>query len=306
MTSPKRHLRYRTALAGVLVIAGSAACTTTVTIPAPPDASPASPALEGRRLNTVILGDSFAAGRGNGLYSTIVPRSCTQSSESWGEKLVRKLHETDHVTGALTNVSCTGATTYDVLYRQVPAVKSDTDLVLLQIGGNDIGVDQVLQNCLLGCNPSTELQRALRLLPGVYRRINEIITTVHNVAPQAKILVTDYPDLVGDPTNWNGFKCLNFLTADMATALRSIVSSGARMYASFARQFNILYVSQQAAVRGHNWCDTSDTWITGLTHYERDGTKRDLGSIYAFHPLDTAHQAIATSARQELIRAYGG
>lgn len=288
------------------LISMSLACTTTVTIAAPPDTHPPSPALAGRQLDTVILGDSFAAGRGNGLYNPSAPISCTQSSESWGEKLVRTLHTTDQVSGTLTNVSCSGATTIGVLERQVLAVTSQTDLVLLQIGGNDIGVSELFFNCIVSCDPAAELAKARRILPDVSERIGKIIDIIHGVAPSATILIADYPDLVGDPTPWGSGKCLGFITAEMARALRSIVDSGVRMYSRFALRPNVLTVSERKVLRGHNWCDTAEPWISGLTHFERDGTKRDLGSIFAFHPLDAAHQAIATEARQKLILGFGG
>lgn len=294
---------FVTACCAFVLIAATAGCT--VTIPAPVDSSPASPVLEGRQLNTVILGDSFAAGRGDGPYNPGVIDFCTQSPQSWGEKLVRKLHETDHVTGSLVNMSCNGDTTYDVLSYQLRAVDAQTDLVLLQIGGNDIGIDQIFLSCFLGCDTAAELRSAQRRLPGIFKRLGRIIDSIHTVAPNATVLVTDYPDLVGDPATWNDGKCLGFITPEMGTALRSMVADGSRMYASLTRNFNVTFVSERAVIAGHNWCDTDASWISGLTHYESDGRRRDLWSIFAFHPLDQAHQAIATEARQQLIRYFG-
>lgn len=58
----------------------------------------------------------------------------------------------------MVDVTCSGATTLEMTQPQtfsdgvnppqLDAVAADTDLVTLQIGGNDIGFAEVLQTCL--------------------------------------------------------------------------------------------------------------------------------------------------------------
>ncbi len=279
-----------------------AACT--VSFPVHPDPAAPASAFAGRNLDVVILGDSFISGKANGPYEPGVVSYCYQSAESWAKKLVRTLHGVDGVTGSVTDVSCNGATTSGVRYGQITAVTADTDLVLLQVGGNDLSVDLLLLNCLLGCDPEAEYQDAVARLGAIRKNLLGIIDAVHARAPKATVLLSDYPDLVGDPESWNGASCLGFVTPEMGRALRKLTAEGAAMYAGLKLRLRVATVSMRDAVRGHNHCDVAEPWISGLTHYERDGTKRTILEIHAFHPMDAAHQATATAARQRLIEYY--
>src|ERR1700753_2955176 len=98
------------------------------------------------------LGDSYASG----------PLTPNQSLDPLG--CLRSDHNYAHLTAAakaltLTDVSCSGATTADMTEAQNvepgPAnppqfngLSASTNVVSLQIGGNDIGFSEVIENCI--------------------------------------------------------------------------------------------------------------------------------------------------------------
>lgn len=45
-------------------------------------------------------------------------------------------------------IACSGAVIQDVLTKQVPNVQQDTDMVTLSIGGNDLGIEAILDGCI--------------------------------------------------------------------------------------------------------------------------------------------------------------
>lgn len=96
------------------------------------------------------MGDSYTAGPGAGDLDPSNSGDCVRSVGSYGPQL-----QNDWIyTGAsqLSFLACTGAVTDDVLNTQIPEVSSDPppDLVLITIGGNDIGFSKIAKACLVG------------------------------------------------------------------------------------------------------------------------------------------------------------
>ncbi len=302
MKDSSRRPSPRLLLATALTALSGIATTCTISVPTPTPPTTPFADFAGRRMNTVILGDSFASGVANGPYSTTAPAYCMRSPESWGEKLYRTLQTIDHTTGSVTNMSCSGASTQSVQYSQLKAVRTDTDLVLLQVGGNDFGVVSMFIECLLGCDAQQLLARSLGQVREVRSRLVELLSDISAAAPNATIVITDYPDLVGDPSRWNGASCMGVVSPATADALHKLVDVGEQMFRSLARIPHVVYVSQRAALAGHNQCDVGTPWVSGLEHYERDLTKRVLPDLVPLHLMDPAHNATAVAAREALIQ----
>ena len=96
------------------------------------------------------MGDSYTAGPGAGDLDPSNQGDCVRSVGSYGVQL-----QNDWVyTGAsqLSFLACTGAVADDVSSKQIPEVSSDPppDLVLITIGGNDIGFAKIAKSCLVG------------------------------------------------------------------------------------------------------------------------------------------------------------
>jgi len=93
----------------------------------------------------VALGDSYSAG--NGANSTNLDASCNRNTYAYPYLLTQQKGYT------LTFVACAGAVTGDVINSQVNSVTSDTKLVTITIGGNDIGFTNLIIACTtLGCS----------------------------------------------------------------------------------------------------------------------------------------------------------
>lgn len=96
------------------------------------------------QLDVVVLGDSYAAGSG----SADGDRSpCDRSPTTWGERYADGLR-TSGVDVAVRNAACSGAFVHD-LDRQLTAVTDETDLVVLTIGGNDVGFAGIVSQCFV-------------------------------------------------------------------------------------------------------------------------------------------------------------
>jgi hypothetical protein len=152
----------------------------------------------------VGLGDSFAAGPLIPNQS-LSPLGCLRSSKNFARLAAASEGHT------LTDVSCSGARTTHMTASQSTsagtnppqfnALTVDTRIVSLQIGGNDIGFTEILQNCATANPFGRPCQN--RYNPGgndeIARRINEtapkvaaVIQGIRAKSPAAQILVVNY------------------------------------------------------------------------------------------------------------------
>lgn len=135
------------------------------------------------------LGDSYASGYGVPPYS-----ACGRSQSAYAVQLDgrEKVTLDDFV-------ACAGATTVTVVSGgQLSALDSDTDLVTISVGGNDIGWSATVGACLGGTDPQCAASLALtrakitNLLPGL---LDTVYSGVAAGAPHAHVMVTGYPRL---------------------------------------------------------------------------------------------------------------
>ena len=140
-----------------------------------------------------VLGDSFGSGYGVPPYSPDAP-ACGRSQSAYGVLVDgrARLRLDDFV-------ACAGATTTSLVAGgQLAALDGDTDLVLLSIGGNDIGWSEAVTACLGGtdeqCAGAVALVRARigTVLPGLLYTLH---AQVADAAPHARVIVTGYPRL---------------------------------------------------------------------------------------------------------------
>lgn len=146
----------------------------------------------------VALGSSFAAGPGIPPPKPGNAPACGRSADNYATQVAARLKLT------LTDVTCSGSTTADILTTpqsgqgpQIDAVTSSTSLVTMTIGGNDVNYLGSLfayscQNS--GGTSCAEVDRAAmdRALTTVGGKIGAVITAVRDRAPDARILVVDY------------------------------------------------------------------------------------------------------------------
>lgn len=136
----------------------------------------------------VALGDSYSSGVGAERYFS-GSGACLRSPQSYVHQLGRRVSSFR---------ACAGASTGDVLGRQLKAFPRDTRLVTITIGGNDAGFADVLDSCLFGARPVCHRrvgdaeQFVRRDLPARLRRVYEAIRAR---APRASVVVVGYPRL---------------------------------------------------------------------------------------------------------------
>jgi lysophospholipase L1-like esterase len=110
----------------------------------------AAPAVARAADEYVALGDSFTAGPL--IPAQIAPFGCLKSNNNFAHLAARRLGV------SLKDPSCSGAETEDMTQPQgvtpgpnppqFDSLSAETDIVTLQIGGNDIGFSSIAQSCL--------------------------------------------------------------------------------------------------------------------------------------------------------------
>jgi len=109
--------------------------------PAPSTSDPTgSPAIR-----WVALGDSYSAGTGEARSG-----GCATSDASYASQLAASLGSD----ASMTSAACSGATTADVLDRQLAQVTGHTTMVTITVGGDDVGFASIAEQCVLGACPA--------------------------------------------------------------------------------------------------------------------------------------------------------
>lgn len=154
--------------------------------------------------NYVSLGDSFVSGPFIPLQR-LDPLTCFKSTQNYPSVLARRLGIAN-----FRDISCGGAQTEDMAGAQsgipgqsVPqfsALKADTDLVTVSIGGNDIGFMDIIVTCAgksladpqgAPCRAHFGDQLAARVA-AVAPKVANVLAGIKQRSPKAKIVVVGY------------------------------------------------------------------------------------------------------------------
>lgn len=297
-------MSWRARIAGVAVVVAvllagcssapddAAPTRTTPTASPPPSPTPDLPAVR----SYVAIGDSFTAGPGLADLRK-GGELCLRSDHNWPSLLARRLDAR-----SFTDVSCAGATTHDVLQNggglvsarpQLAAVKADTDLVTVGIGGNDGNLFASLISACTGgqgaCAPFSR-DSAPTILRQTISDIATVLDDVRAKAPKATVLLVGYlrimPDSGTCPT-------IGIPAAD-AAAVAATEAALDQALADAAREARVPYVSMRRASRGHDACAGARAWTNGRTVQDADGI--------AFHPRLAGMKAVARAVEAELAR----
>lgn len=224
----------------------------------------------------VALGDSFAAGMGAGDEQG----RCLTSDKAYPD-LFAEASKVD----LIANAACSGATTGDLLKRQLIALDDRTDLVTISVGGNDLGVAAIAADCSAGkavaCR--TEVSSGLSLLNVLPERLDTVYSAVAQAAPNARIVVTGYATLydASDPSasDFGIAATINAATVGLNQVISDAVD------AQRAKGIPITFVGVD--FDGHG-IGNKDPWVntTGYT---------------AFHPTAAGYEEYS----RELVRLLG-
>lgn len=230
----------------------------------------------------VALGDSYASGEGlrPSLAYPVLLR------ERGGDRF-----------SPLSSVACSGAVTGDVTASQVSAVRDSTETVSLTVGGNDVGFASVLAGCLH--SPDRRLQAVLdqggpawrrQLRAGAEQRIAflggpaavpqgrsvplvRVLSDIARRAPDAEILVTGYPRLLGSRPTAAGHPASDTLPlfvgpddAAWLSAQSDALDSAIATAVERAQASGVLarFVDVSAAFVGHGLSDPGEPGVNGV------------------------------------------
>lgn len=255
--------------------------------------------------NYVALGDSYASAAGQGPFVDAGP--CNRSAHNYPAVVADGLG-LSRDDDSYVDVSCSGATTSDVLGSQIDAVTADADLVTLTVGGDDGGLflDAVLVCNALGltdalgigtpCQDHGGEQHSVLLAQGllddlesVRHGIGRILQAVHQRAPKAKVLVVNYPRLFT-----SGVKCgeLGAVTAGDSTWLDSIERRLNAQLAAAAAEGGAQLVDVYSQSVGNGICAGSQAWIAGMLPAP--------GQALSYHPLPAGSEGVGRIVLESL------
>lgn len=290
-------------IAGLLAIAPLSGCTAAHSAQAA-QASFASPSAQGAASAVsdgtyAALGDSYtAAPLLAGQDSS--PAGCLRSADDYPALVASALHPRSFV-----NVSCYGASTYDMTHSQktlvqvnppqLSAVSAADSLVTVQVGGDDIGFSRILTTCgeLSLTDPLGSPCRDHYTDHGTDQLAQEISTTAPKVtalldsirqrAPHARILLIGYPAIL--PATGNGCWPRVPIARGDVPYLRDTEIRLNAMLAAAAAQAGVSYLGTYNGTIGHDACQRPGSkWVEGLI---------PTSPAVPMHPNAAGEQAIA-------------
>jgi lysophospholipase L1-like esterase len=243
----------------------------------------AGPVAAQGNVHYVALGDSYSSGLGAGNYYSS-SGSCDRSAKAYPVLWANASHPASYV-----SVACSGATTSDVISRQLSALSSATTLVSITIGGNDVGFTSVMETCVIfstsDCVSAIHAAegKIASQLPG---ELNNVLSAIAARAPNARVVVLGYPDLY-DLSQSSG--CIGLSTTDR-TDLNQAADQLDRQIQAAAARYGDVYGDVRPAFSGHQICDSS-SWLHSVDWF-------DLGESYhptaagqsgGYYPVFSAH-----------------
>jgi len=145
----------------------------------------------------VLMGDSYTAGNGS---EGADPDDCYRGPLTWGAQWA-ELKSTSNRQVSTLNLACSGAVVAD-LDAQIQQLPADAAVVLLTIGGNDLGFSAIVRDCfVLDILPGT-CSRAVDSgtdgLTEVEAATADALVAIREAAPDARVVLVGYPYLIDE------------------------------------------------------------------------------------------------------------
>ena len=254
--------------------------------------------------NWAGLGDSYAAGP---LIPNqqLSPLGCLRSDHNFAHLAAAALGR------SLADASCSGAKTddmtapQDVTPGQNPpqfnALTTDTQIVTLQIGGNDIGFTSILENCATA-NPFAHPCRDKYVVNGHDTLADKIAATapkvatvlqgIHARSPGARVFVVNYAAIL--PETGSGCWPQVPIAFSDVPYLRSVEKNLNAMLAQQAAANDARIVDDYTASIGRDACKSSSTrWVEPLV---------PANAAAPFHPNARGEAGIAAEVVSAVSR----
>lgn len=251
----------------VLIVTTVAAMGLAVAVPAH--------AAERGGVRYVALGDSRASGPS--ITSSFNADGCSRSGGGYPERVARALRP-----ASFTDVACGGATSAEIVDRpqttslpvirtvpvQARALRRDTDLVTLSIGGNDVKWGSLISPCF-GLSPQTDVHcrsdAALRAqitarFAALSVSVDHVLRVIAARSPNARVFVVGHGGYYG----LRGcFPDANLSTAD-APFVRDFFRRFDAVLSGSARRHGATFVDVAGPAVGHDACaPDSRRWFNG-------------------------------------------
>ncbi|MET9224767.1 SGNH/GDSL hydrolase family protein [Lentzea sp. NPDC003310] len=230
-------------------------------------ANPASAAP----INYVALGDSYASGLGTGSYDG------SSGGCKRGPYAYPALYAAATAPASFRSVACSGARTGDVL-TQSNTLTSATNLITVQVGGNDAGFTDVITTCTFGSDQdcvnrvNQAKTYAANTLPGL---LTNVYGTIRSKSPSARVVVLGYPRIYKVPGSCN---------VGLSDTKRAAINSGSdalhNTISARAGAAGFTYVDVRGAFTGHEICSSS-WWLNSLSWPVDE----------SYHPNRAGHQS---------------
>ncbi|WP_439661516.1 SGNH/GDSL hydrolase family protein [Lentzea sp. HUAS TT2] len=232
-------------------------------------------------VNYVALGDSYASGLGTGSYDG------SSGSCKRGPLAYPALYAAATAPATFKSVACSGARTGDVI-TQANNLTAATNLVTVQVGGNDAGFTDVITTCTFGSDQdctnrvNTAKAYAANTLPGL---LNNVYSTIRAKSPSARVVVLGYPRIYKVPGSCN---------VGLSDTKRAAINSGSdALHATIgarAAAAGFSYVDVRGAFTGHEICSSS-WWLNSLSWPVEE----------SYHPNRAGHQSGYLPALRSVI-----
>jgi GDSL-like Lipase/Acylhydrolase family len=261
----------------------------------------------------VALGDSYASGEG---VRPFLPGSDTPS-----DRCHRSAHAYSRqfqfpgLVFVRSSFACSGAVTDNVLsvpqnpgegipQLAHPEIGPATNLVTINIGGDDAHFVNVLKDCIVppACHRGEKRAKILAGVEAIPLKLQATFRAIKHKAQNATIVALGYPKLF-PPGGTRGLRCNAFqpisppeqrFLNDVAIRMDSLISSA-------AAGEGVWYDSVLAEFRDHAICGSGGEWISGLT-LKRGGALPRVDE-QSYHPNFAGQRGYALSLRSFLVQA---
>lgn len=211
----------------------------------------------------VALGDSFTSN--SALFPTTKTNGCNQSKGNQPRLVASRLGIAD-----VTDASCDGAKTTDIMGGSAPQINKVTSaatIVMVSIGGNDLGFSDIAVQCskraitLKTCKGDyvKSGNDALSAKVAATRpKVDQVLAAAKSRAPQARVVLYGYPTLL-PMTGTSTCLGMTFTKTDVPY-LRAKQAELNNMLKASAKANGVTYVDVYGPSAGHDPC-ASQPWV---------------------------------------------
>ncbi|KAM3717267.1 Lipase [Dirofilaria immitis] len=262
-----------------------------------------------------VIGDSFASGEGNPdvpanardkTMAKWLSNRCHRSSRSWSYKVYKQVTSAIVERSAAVHFSylpCSGAsvdngilvvlnsTSQITVLEQITSIRgTGPDLLMMSVGGNDIGYSEILSTLIWGPTGSLFSTVDMRFFYASHQ-LDRVAKAIQKLKPN-QVVIPHYFDLTRNERGIVDADCADMRqisTENLILAEKKILQRINGLITKKSKQYGWTAVEGVAELfRSRGYC-SSTSFIRSI----RDSIRLQGNSFGAFHPIEEAHQQIA-------------